>query len=101
MGSIIRSVANDERVPIMYRSGLDLVSASDMPVILAALGRKGLRVLGIEGFALDGAAIIPDMMAIADFSSPRSADQSVADAHSFIASLGSEELWYSVTVSEA
>ena len=56
-----------------------------MPLaFLAFADKRGLRVLGLEGFRLEGATVIPDIDAILDLSSLHSRSRSITEAIDFV-----------------
>jgi hypothetical protein len=75
-------VARRAGVALTTRGALTLVAAEDAARFLDACAAEGLRVLGFEGFRLDGQSVVPVMDAIADFSSgpPISAEDSIRDS---------------------
>ena len=69
MGSIA-PWANNVGVDITHVAGLELVRAEDAAALLAAFTPARVRVLGVEGFRIEGAdAVRPAMDAILDLSS--------------------------------
>jgi hypothetical protein len=54
--------------------------------VLDICARKGVRVLGVEGFSVSDGKVIPIMDAIGDFSTASSASQSIQDARAFFRS---------------
>lgn len=75
-------VARRAGIAVTMRGALTLVAAADAARFLDACAADGLRVLGFEGFRLDGQSVVPVMEAIADFSSgsPISAEHSIRES---------------------
>lgn len=67
-------------IEILNVAGLELVRSSDALALLDEIERAGVLVLGIEGFAIQGYTVVPDMNLIADYSDRAKTDQSSASA---------------------
>jgi hypothetical protein len=89
---------------VVHRVGqTELVAAADLACFLRAVRARNLRVLGLEGFRIDGDSLVPDMDAIADFSSMAASAPSVdtvAEALLFLSEVGERKLHYELTLDE-
>ena len=76
-------------VKTVNANGMNLVSADDMDKFLDAVNQRGARILGIDGYFVQGENVIPDMDAIADFSDFAGAEiaDTVSASQLFLASL--------------
>jgi hypothetical protein len=82
---------------------MDLIAAADLVRFLEGARARELRVAGLEGFCVVGSSIVPDMDAIADFSSIAGTAASAAtvdEALHFIAEAERADLFYEVTFVE-
>jgi hypothetical protein len=80
-------------------AGLELVSSGDVPALLRALRDAGVRVVGAEGFRLEGpAAVRPAMDAILDLSSIEDPEQSIAETEQFIDGNSTPDLFFEFVV---
>lgn len=82
-------VASGLGLTVVQRGSLDLVSAADARRLLLVCEAQDVAVLGLEGFRIDGNAIVPEMDAIADYSSsfrgsPDRARETIASARRFL-----------------
>lgn len=93
MGSV-GAVAQEVGIPIRNIGGLALIRGTDAPALIDALASEGLRILGIEGFELEGSEVRPDMGLIADFSTLTDAGQSVWEARRFIESAARPDAFF-------
>lgn len=71
---------------------VDLVDAADAPAFLDACASAGTRVLGVEGFHVVDGGVVPDMEAIADFSSLTDSNESVREARAFVVATADPDL---------
>ncbi|MBL8545149.1 MAG: hypothetical protein JNL81_01725 [Hyphomonadaceae bacterium] len=65
-------------------AGHELVPKLDAEGYVRELTGKGIRILGIEAFVIDGDQIVPQMDLIADFSGSVDVQSSLVDALSFL-----------------
>lgn len=93
MGSL-DALADEAGVPIRHVGGLTLVRGADAPSLIAALASAGVRILGIEGFDIEGSEVRPDMGLIADFSKVSDAAQSASEALRFIAAAARPDVYF-------
>lgn len=100
MGSVIREVAQRADVRLREAGGLLLVSAADAPAFLEACLAARCQILGIEGFDIVDGGVRPDMEVIADFSELADAEQSVAEARAFLATIDDTELAFDFTIAD-
>lgn len=98
---LIEEVADRAGIQLTERGSLVLVSAGDAMRLLDACESAGLRILGIEGFQVKENSLVPDMDAIADFSSTASAFSSILEARRFVNVVSSRELVLDFTVSSS
>ena len=80
----VELLARRVAVPVRHLAGLQLVRAADAPLLLDEIEREGLRVIGAEGFHVDGRHVTPVMDAILDLSSLQDPEQSVREARRFV-----------------
>jgi hypothetical protein len=89
---------------VVHRVGqTELVAAADLACFLHAVRDSNLHVLGLEGFRIDGGNLVPDMDAIADFSSMAGSAPSVdtvAEALRFISEVAGPKLYFELTFDE-
>lgn len=92
-------VASGLGLKVVQRGSLDLVSAADARRLLLVCEEEEVPVLGLEGFRVEGTAIVPEMAAIADYSSSfrGSADrarETIASACRFLDSMTDSTLLF-------
>jgi hypothetical protein len=74
MGQVMKPVAvetfplSELGLPTTWWRGIALFSLLDAALLLDYCANRGIAVLGVEGFRLEGAQRIPDLDTIADFS---------------------------------
>jgi hypothetical protein len=89
-------------VSLRYVAGLELVSGVDAARLLTAFRDAGARVVGAEGFRVEGeGAVRPAMDAILDLSSVDDPEQSIAEAERFVASASAAGLWFEFAVRDS
>jgi hypothetical protein len=81
---LVERLAADADVLLRWHAGLPLVAARDADAFLDACDAEPVRVLGIEGFYLQGDDVRPDMSRIADLSSVADPAESVKEARRFL-----------------
>jgi hypothetical protein len=82
---------------------VSIIAAADLARFLETARARELRVVGLEGFRIVGSSIVPDMYAIADFSSiagMASSADTVDEALHFVAEVERSDLLYEVTFVE-
>lgn len=92
-------VASGLGLTVVQRGSLDLVSAADARRLLLVCEEEEVPVLGLEGFRVEGTAIVPEMAAIADYSSsfrgsPDRARETIASARRFLDSMTDSALLF-------
>lgn len=102
MGQIVADLAESMGLEVVYRHGTILVPNTILGKLLDSLRMQNIRVLGLEGFRVEGQSLIPDMEAIADFSDLIDAapEVSVDAARMFLLSMGTRSLLYEVITDE-
>lgn len=89
---LIEQIAELGGVNTFKHGSLVLIACEDATAFLDACKAASARVVGIEGFWLRGASVVPDMDAIADFSAVESVLVSVLEAKRFVENVGSRGL---------
>jgi hypothetical protein len=98
----VEALARRAGVRVRTVAGLELVNSLDAPALLEAFRNAGLRVLGAEGFRLDGPdAVRPAMDTILDLSSVEDPERSVIEAEHFIRSVSTPDLFFEFVVRDA
>lgn len=100
---LIAEVAYPVGIGVRHSGQMELVAAADLVRFLEAVRARDLRVLGLEGFRIIGSSLVPDMDAIADFSSiGRSATnaETVDEALQFLSNVEEPDLFYEITLLE-
>ncbi len=98
---LVEQIAHRMRLPVTARGGLLLIAAEDAPAFLDGCARQRVRVLGIEGFHLEGNSVTPVMNALADFSTldtAYSVEASIIDARRFLRSVHRPGMVFDFTV---
>lgn len=91
---IAASVGMDVR-----RAGsLELIASADAEALLDECARRGIRVLGFEGFRLVDGETRPDMSAIADLSDVTEPAESVEETRAIVAALAGPDLMLEFTL---
>lgn len=94
------NIANDAGIDVTLRGGLALVAVTDASTFIATCRSRGIAVLGIDGFDVEGIAVRPDMAVIADFSSVTEAGDSANEANAFLAKVARPGLYLDFTLAE-
>ena len=100
---LIAELASSVGISIRQCGQMELIAASDLVQILEAARKHNARVLGLEGFHIVGNSIVPDMDAIADFSSMIDSTtnvETVDQALHFLSNVKEADLFYEVTFRE-
>lgn len=100
---LIAEIANSVGVRVRLSGQTELVAAADLVAFLEAVRSRELCVLGLEGFRVVEGSLVPEMDAIADFStlsSSAASEHSVAEALQFLSAVGAPDLYYDVTLRE-
>jgi hypothetical protein len=98
----IAALADTAGVHVTHVAGLELIRAEDAPALLAAFTPARLRVLGVEGFRIEGSdGVRPAMDAILDLSGLDDAAKSVVEAEQFIGTASAPDVFFEFTVDEA
>lgn len=98
MGSI-GDLARTAGVRVQNVAGLQLINVADVPALLDVFGRSGVRVVGAEGFCIEGPdEVRPAMDAILDLSNVTDPTESVIEAERFIASVAARDLFFEFVV---
>ncbi len=92
-------VASGLGLKVVQRSSLELVSAPDARRILLVCEEEKIAVFGLEGFRIEGGATVPEMDAIADFSSsfvatPNPFRETIAAARRFLDAMSDPTLLF-------
>ena len=98
---LTEQVARRAGVLVTARCALRLISLEHSSAFLDGCASERIRVLGIEGFTIDGASIVPDSDAIADFSSlggTYSVEESIDDARRFLRKAGRRGMLFEFTL---
>jgi hypothetical protein len=89
-------------LPVLHVASLDLVSASDVDAIASAILGRGIPILGLEGFVVSDGEAMPDMNAIADFSSCLGQSEWQAETlkslSTFLRSVGNPKLMFEIVL---
>lgn len=96
----VQSLALQAGVPLRSVAGLSLMSQDGARTLLEVCASEGVRVLGLEGFTVDGDEVRPAMGAIADLSAVEDAARSVEEAKRFLDTVSPRELHYEITVDQ-
>ncbi len=103
MGLALR-IAKKAHINVHRIGNMELIACRDMLSFLDAARDQGICILGVEGFRLEGTSIIPDMGALADFSSihenPASCERTIIEAKQFILSIAGMDLYFEVVARE-
>jgi hypothetical protein len=96
---ITTEIAGLAGVRIVQFNTEELIDSKDMYLFLRAVKSRGERILGIEGFFIRDQKLIPDMNAIADFSSIAHVkdSDSVLEAQHFLKSLDDQDRCFEIT----
>ncbi len=100
---LIAEIAYSVGIGVRHSGQTELVAAADLVRFLEAARARDLRVLGLEGFRIVGSSLVPDMDAIADFSSiggSATSAETVDEALQFLLNVGEPALFYEVTFGE-
>lgn len=100
---LIAEIARSVGVGVHQSGPTELVSGADLIKLLGAVRSRGMSVLGLEGFRIVGGRLVPEMNAIADFSTisgSADSEETVAEALRFISRVGEPDLLYDVTFGE-
>jgi hypothetical protein len=101
---LVATIADRLEVPVLRRSGLELIDVRGARRIIDECRRERVTVLGIEGFHVREDQTVPDMGAIADFSmaaqlpSSERIARTTADAEAFLDAVGDRELLFDITL---
>jgi len=78
---------------------MELIAFNDVENFIIALHARNIIVLGIEGFHIVDDAVIPDMNAIADFSTTsKESDRSISDVRRFVRNVGNASVFFDFTI---
>jgi len=101
---LVAAIAHRLGLAVLQRGSLELLHLSAARKVVAACIEERAAVLGIEGFRIRAAQTVPDMQAIADFStlaelpwSDRVA-RSVAEARAFLDAMNDPELLFDLAL---
>ncbi len=100
---LVAQIAASVDINVHQSSHTELIAAADIVRFLEAVRSRDISVLGLEGFHMVEGRLVPDMDAIADFSSFSggvSSEEVVAEALRFLASVRGLDLLYDVTLDE-
>jgi hypothetical protein len=100
---LIAEIAYSVGIGVRHSCQTELVAAAELVRFLEAVRARDLRVLGLEGFRIVGSSLVPDMDAIADFSSiggSATNAETVDEALLFISNVGEPDLFFEVTFGE-
>jgi len=95
---LIQMLADEVDVRVVIRGASCLLPFEGMNAVLEACRKKGIKVLGIEGFWPKGDALVPEMDAIADFSDQESSLDSITDAIRFIRVAGKTGMLFDLII---
>jgi hypothetical protein len=97
---LVDDIARTRGLSVKRAGGLSLIAARDAEAFLDECQLQRIRVIGAEGVRLEGAATVPDMGAIADFSELGSepAVKSVRQAKRFVREITSPDLLFDFTL---
>jgi hypothetical protein len=97
---LVSEIAKVAGVSVHNEGSMELISAVDIPVFLEAVkARHTYIILGLEGFLIENKNLIPEMNAIADFSSSAEnpdCDGTIIKAVDFLARVGRSDLYYDI-----
>jgi hypothetical protein len=97
MGSV-DELARNAGIPIRFVGGLTLVQGTNASAFVDALAAAGVRILGVEGFEVEGSEVRPDMGLIADFSEVIDPGQSASEARRFIQAAARPDVFFEFTI---
>jgi hypothetical protein len=101
---LISDIARSAGIAVYQSGPTELVSSVDLAKFLDTVRSRGICVSGLEGFRIVGDRLVPDMDAIADFSSIATSgdcEGTVAEALRFLSDVGEPELLFEVMLNEA
>ena len=94
----VNSIAKRAGVEIFIHSGIMLFSEHNAMSVLDEICKCGARILGIDGYYFNNGILVPDMNAIADFSSISDHRQSVNDARIFLEKRANRDYLFEFTL---
>ncbi len=101
---MISDLAKSKSLGVKCVSSLELIPFESAGAFLDATEERGLTVLGIEGFRLEGDSAVPDIKAIADFSTLLNERDAVADsaraARRFVSQVGRSGMFFEFVLAE-
>jgi hypothetical protein len=100
---LIAEIAISVGIGVHVSGQAELVGSADLAKFLQGVRTRRLRVLGLEGFRIVGSSLVPNMDAIADFSSiaqSASSEDTVDEALRFLSEVKGSDLLYEVTLTE-
>jgi len=97
---LVDDIARSRGLTVKRAGGVSLIAAYDAEAFLDECQLQRVRVVGAEGVRIEGAATVPDMGAIADFSELVSepAVKSVREAKRFVRQITSPDLLLDFTL---
>ena len=99
MGSL-DAFARDAGIPVRHAGGLMLIRHSDALSLVDALAAAGVRILGLEGFDVEGSYVRSDMGLIADFSDVVEPSESATAARRFIEATTRPDVFFEFSIAE-
>lgn len=100
---LVAQIASSVGISVRHSGQAELVAAADAVRFLEEVLSRDLCVLGLEGFRVVGDRLVPDMDAIADFSSiagGESSRETVVEALRFLSNVRESDLFFDVTLGE-
>lgn len=97
MGSL-DEFARSAGIPVRRVGGLTLVQGTDAPSLIDALATASVRILGVEGFEVEGSEVRPDMGLIADFSSLTDPARTASEARQFIQTAARPDAFFEFSI---
>lgn len=94
-------IATSVGVDVHPVGSLELITSRDADALLDECARRGIRVLGFEGFRLTDGETRSDMSVIADLSDVTVPSESIDEARVIVAALADPELMLEFTLSPA
>lgn len=94
-------IAASVGVDVRRAGSVELIASRDAEAFLDECARRGIRVLGFEGFRITDGETRSDMSAIADLSDVREPMESIDEARLTVTAVAQPELMLEFTLSPA
>lgn len=97
----VADLAREVGVATEHVGGLILVPSDQVDKLLETFERAEIRLLGVEGFAVSGPEVRPDMDAILDLSDVEDTAESIREAKDFFERVASPGLLFEFVIDES